>query len=221
MTDDGHPRPFRPGSHLFFIGLTSLTVALALVPPSVRAALAYERWAVLKGEVWRLLGASLVHASVAHLLWNLAGLAMVWIAFGPRLSGLAWTAAGLACALGSMLGVLAFHPEVRFVAGLSGVLHGLLVAGSLAEIRKRVRVGWIVLVVVALKIAWEQAGGSSAAAAALGGEVAAHTHLYGALTGVLVGLALPAADGERRSPPGPVPSLPGSRRTGDGPRPEA
>ena len=200
------------GRQAFFTVVGCLTATLALVPPAVVATLAYDRSRVLGGEAWRLLSAHVVHAGPAHAVWNLAGLALVWIAFGPRLTGLGWLSTSLACALGSTLGVLAFHPEVRFMAGLSGALHGLLVAGAIVEIRERGRIGWLVVGIVALKVGWEQLHGPAAAA-----PVAIHSHLYGALTGLLAGLVLPAADGARGTRPGPAPSPEDSARAAGGP----
>jgi rhomboid family GlyGly-CTERM serine protease len=201
----------------FFAGLAGLTAALALAPPAVVAGLAYDRSRIVRGQVWRLLGTHVAHAGPAHAVWNLAGLALVWMAFGRRLGAKAWLLAGCACALGSTLGPLAFDPEVRFMLGLSGVLHGLLAAGSVVEVREHGRLGWLVLAAVALKLAWEQLDGS-ATRAALGAPIAAASHLYGALTGVAAGLALPRADGARGRRPGPAPSSGDSGRAAGAPR---
>ena len=66
---------------------------------------------------------------------------------------------GLAVALGSSLGVLLLQPDVRVMSGLSALLHGLLAAGAAAQVRRGERVGWVFLIVLAVKVAWEQISG--------------------------------------------------------------
>jgi rhomboid family GlyGly-CTERM serine protease len=178
------------GSHAFFAVVALLALGVTAARPRVFASLVFERHGVLQGEAWRLLTAHLVHAGPVHLLLNLAGLALVWLAFGSRLTGAGWVTTGAASALASALGVLLLHPEVRAMAGLSATLHGLLAAGSVAAIRSGDRLGWLFLAILATKLAWEPLAGGSVAPAALGGPVALQAHRYGALAGALCGLAL-------------------------------
>lgn len=179
------------GNYGFFLGLVALTTLLEAAHAQVFGRLAYYRHAILRGEIWRLLTGHLVHAGPLHLFWNLAGLALVWIAFGPRLTGRRWLAASLFSGLGAGLGVLAFEPQVRAMVGLSGLLHGLMAAGAVAAIRSGERLGWLFLAVLTAKIFWEQLFGPTAATqAALGGAIAVGAHLYGSLAGALSGLAL-------------------------------
>ena len=202
VADGARPGAGATGSHAFFAALGLLIAGLAAAYPRFFASLVYDRSAIVRGEAWRLLTTHVVHAGGAHCLWNLSGLALVWMAFGPWLTGARWLAAGVASGLGSALGVLALHPEVRAMAGLSGVLHGLLAAGAAASIRAGSRLGWLVLGIVAAKVAWEQIERSSAASAALGGSLAFQAHLYGAITGLsfalLTGTTLHAARPPRR-----------------------
>lgn len=185
------PNEGTAGSHAFFAATGAIALLLAAVPAATPA-LVYVRDAVLGGEVWRLVSGHLVHGTAAHLAWNLAGLALVWLAFATRLRGRDWAITGAAAALGCGLGVLAFAPDVAAMLGLSGVLHGLAAAGALAAVRAGERLGWAFLAVVAGKVAWEQvAGPSPAAAAVLGGGIAVDAHLYGSLAGALAGAFLP------------------------------
>jgi rhomboid family GlyGly-CTERM serine protease len=180
------------GSHAFFLGLAAVAVLLALSPPEVFRTLVYDRRAILAGEAWRVLTGSLVHAGAAHLGLNLAGMALCWTAFGPRLSGRSWLLASLAAGLGSSLGVLLLAPQVRAMAGLSGLLHGLMAAGAVAAIRSGERLGWLFLALLALKVGWEQMAGPLASSTlALGAPIAVSAHLHGLLSGAAAGLALP------------------------------
>jgi rhomboid family GlyGly-CTERM serine protease len=181
------PKEGTTGSHAFFAALTAAALVLAAVPRALPA-LAYVRGGIRDGEWWRIVTGHLVHGSAAHLLWNVAGLALVWLAFGTRLGGRAWTLVLAAAAVGTGLGVLAFAPEVGAMAGLSGALHGLAAAGALAAVRAGERLGWAVLALLVAKVAWEQiSGGSAAAQAALGGAIAVDAHLYGLVSGALAG----------------------------------
>jgi rhomboid family GlyGly-CTERM serine protease len=175
--------------HVFFAGLLALTTILEATHALVFRGLAYSRQAILHGEVWRLLTGHLVHLSPLHLFWNLGGLVIAWIAFGPRLSGPRWLLAALLSGLGAGLGVLFFEPRVHLMVGLSGLLHGLMAAGAVAAIRSGEGLGWLLLGILAVKVAWEQLFGPTAATqAALGGAIAIGAHLYGSLAGALAGL---------------------------------
>jgi rhomboid family GlyGly-CTERM serine protease len=179
------------GGHVFFLGLIALATLLEAAHAQVLTALAYSRNAVLRGEAWRVLTGHLVHVGPLHLLWNLGGAVIVWVAFGPRLTGRRWLAASLVSGLGAGIGVLVFEPQVRAMAGLSGLLHGLMAAGALAAVRSGERLGWLFLAVLAVKMVWEQLFGPTAATqAALGGAIAIGAHLYGSLGGVVAGLTL-------------------------------
>ena len=133
-----------------------------------------------------------MHAGGAHLLWDLAAALLVGLAVAPALRLGPWLAAGLAVALGSSAAVLLLEPQVRAMAGLSGLLHGLLAAGAVAQVRQDERVGWVFLALLAAKVAWEQiAGAAPLVAGALGGSIATGAHAWGAATGLLAGLAVP------------------------------
>jgi hypothetical protein len=75
------------------------------------------------------------------------------------------------------------------MAGLSAVVHGLMAAGGVAEVRRGQRLAWLFLAALAAKLVLEQLHGSLAAGF-LGGAIAVDAHLYAAVAGALVGLAL-------------------------------
>lgn len=159
---------------------------LLLGSDSAAHLLRYQRTAVMDGEWWRLLSGHLVHLGPVHLGLNLAGLALVWALFGPRLSHAAWGLVLLLSALGCGLGLYWFSPGLIWYVGLSGVLHGLFVAGALAEWRVDPRSSAVLLAVLAAKLLWEQlAGGTPGTARMIGGAVVVDAHLYGAISGLL------------------------------------
>ncbi len=172
--------------------LSALIVVLALPGDSTQALLRYDRAAILDGQWWRLLSAHLLHLGGSHLLMNLAGLWLIWLLVGSALSPRSWLILLFADALITALALLILNPQLGWYVGLSGVLHGLLVAGASADIRAGHRGTWLLLGAVAFKLGWEQlAGPLPGSEASAGGTVIVDAHLYGALGGLL-GLLLPA-----------------------------
>jgi rhomboid family GlyGly-CTERM serine protease len=177
--------------YLPFLLLGAVAVAVFAAGSHVAALLLYQRAPILRGELWRLLSTYLVHAGIGHLLWNLAATALVALAVGRAFRAGRWWVVALVAGIGSSLAVLALHPDVRAMSGLSGLLHGLWAAGATAEVRRGERAAWLLLGLLALKIAWEQLAGP-AGGSALGGRIAVHAHAYGALGGLLTGFKLSA-----------------------------
>jgi len=150
--------------------------------------LGYQRSMILSGEWWRIVSSTWVHLNQQHLLRNLAGLGLIWIAFAQQLSFLSWCWVYLACTLFTGLGTLAFHPEISNTIGLSGVLHGLIVVGALVMFNNHRIIGIIFLLIVCSKLVMEQYYGRTSLLA--GGHIDTTAHLYGAISGVFAGLAL-------------------------------
>jgi rhomboid family GlyGly-CTERM serine protease len=182
----------------FFAALSVLAIGAYAGGPRLFTRLAYDRFAILHGEVWRLLTTYLVHAGLGHLVWNLAATGIVWVAVARALRARAWLAVALCVGLGSSVGVLLLRPEVRVMAGLSGLLHGLFAAGAAVELRRGERLAGLLLMVLAAKIAWEQLVGPTLfGGAVLSDRIAIHAHAYGAAAGLLAGLVWTAPSGAK------------------------
>lgn len=163
------------------MALGALILLLQAGGAPLRAALRYERAAVLGGQVWRLLTAHLVHLGWTHCLMNLAALALcVWLARGERSGRFWWLAtAALGLVIGGLLLVVA--PGVADYAGLSGVVYGLFVCVLAPQARQGDRLAGVVLVLVLARIGWQLAIDDPAAHVALiGGIVIAKAHAFGA-----------------------------------------
>lgn len=181
------------------IGL-ALVIQVAELAPLLR----YSRPAIAAGEVWRLLTGHLVHLGAAHLALNAAGTVLIAALVGHHLGLRAWAATTIVCALAVAAGLWWLAPQIDWYVGLSGVLHGLLVAGAIAALAsRRERVfALIVLAVIATKLAWEQALGPTPGTAALsGGPVVTEAHLFGALGGLLAGASALFAGWRQHRPP--------------------
>lgn len=179
--------------------LSGVSIAVMLAGDETIRLLRYDRANIGDGELWRLFTGHLTHLGWSHLWLNLAGLLMVWLLCADALSQKLWWLVLAACALGCSLGLLLWDPNVQWYVGLSGVLHGLLVAGTVAGISRGKRDSWLLLAAVTLKLVWEQwQGPLPGSEAEAGGHVVVDAHLYGACTGLLVMLVLFATPAWRR-----------------------
>jgi rhomboid family GlyGly-CTERM serine protease len=174
-------------------------------------ALAYERDAVLAGEVWRLATGPWVHLSWAHAALNLGGLALVLMMFAPLVQPRA-QALGLVV-IGTLTSALLalFGASVAWMVGLSGPLHGLFAADALALATRRdptpahtwwrgPRYGWVLLGGLALKLALEaltQPHKQAGPPGWLGGPVLIEAHWAGTIAGLIVCVAWRALSHQR------------------------
>ncbi|WP_218397325.1 rhombosortase [Alteromonas lipotrueae] len=164
----------------------SAIVAFFLEPLSGKW-LAYDRFAIQGLETWRLLSGNIVHTNGYHLLLNLSGLTLLWALHGEHYRIGRFLKVFVWCSLGTSAGLYLFSEDLIWYAGLSGALHGIFVWGALMDIMNKMRSGWILLGGVALKVIYEQVSGSSAQVAALiDAKVAIDSHLFGALSGLII-----------------------------------
>lgn len=170
-------------------GLALIMLLVQLLPQAWQDQLRYERAAVAAGQVWRLATANLVHLGWSHFALNLAGLGLIAWIFGPDRSAWRWALALLLSGLATSLGVYLFSPEIHWMVGLSGALHGLFVCGAVGWLAAGDRFGWLLLAGVTAKLAFEQLVGEVPLTAAIvGGSVVTDAHLWGAAGGLLAGV---------------------------------
>ena len=173
------------------LALGTALLCLLLQGAGLVEALRFDRQAIDGGAAWRLLSGNFVHLGTAHLAMNLTGLALVVALVWPRFGALEWAALTLGASLFVGLGLYLFNPEIGWYVGFSGTLHGLIVAGCLADLREYPRSAALLLALVAVKLLWEQiVGALPGSEATAGGRVVVDAHLYGAVGGALLGPAL-------------------------------
>jgi rhomboid family GlyGly-CTERM serine protease len=150
------------------------------------------RGAVREGEFWRLLTGHLVHSSWLHLALNLAALVVLQQLFGRELRWVVWLWGYAVIAITIGVCFLAFS-RYGSVVGLSGMLHGLYVYVACLALRRDALLAAGVLVLLAAKVIWEQiAGASSMLEQWIGMAVAIDAHLYGLLSGAVLGAVMAA-----------------------------
>lgn len=183
--------------------IAALSLALQLGGTAVRDALMYDRTQIANGELYRLATGHLVHLDWRHLLLNLAGLLLVWLLVGDRYRSAHWLV--IAGASAAAIDALFWWsmPELRWYVGLSGVLHGLLIAGAIGLIRERRTEALVLLAAVGAKLVYEHlVGPMPGSADAVSGNVITEAHLYGALGGALAAVGMQLTNDTRPDTPG-------------------
>lgn len=179
------------------LGLCAISLTLQIFEPTASDWLRYDRTAIQQGEVWRLITGNLVHLGWEHLLMNLAGLILIGLLYVHTLQTIQWLVVILISSLGVSAGLYLTNPQLDWYVGQSGMLHGLFVAGLIINLRQGMRLEWLLLLGLALKLVWEQTHGALPGSAELaGGAVIVDAHLYGALCGLALGLVLKPKSGK-------------------------
>lgn len=171
----------------FTLGVSSLAAELG--GETVRAALRYSRPDIGEGELWRLASGHLVHLGWSHFAMNVVALLLIWLLIGRSFRPLQWLLIIAAVIAGIDAGFWLLDTQLLWYVGLSGVLHGVLVAGLVgAWSGSRVEVPLLLLLLTA-KLAYEQLfGAMPGSASSAGGAVVVNAHLYGALAGGVAAL---------------------------------
>lgn len=179
--------------------LMSLSVCVALAGDGLAEVLRYQRDAIFAGEWWRLLTGHIVHLGWSHLVLNVLGLGLVWALVGHAFSLRIWWWLVVSSLLGISYGLLLWLPGLMWYVGLSGLLHSLLLAGSLQQALRGDREGIALLLIVLAKVSWELwQGPLPGSREAAGGEVVVQAHALGCLSGALFVWVLRLVQGARR-----------------------
>ncbi len=153
--------------------------------------LSFQREQITSGAWWLLLSGNAVHLGWSHWSMNIAGLLVISTLVGFHFNAWQWLLIGLVSGLGVGAGLYQWMPELSWYVGLSGVLHGLLLAGCWPELRTQWGYGLVLLGIVGGKLAWEQlAGPLPGSEAVAGGNVIVDAHFYGGIAGGAAGAAL-------------------------------
>lgn len=189
------------GSHWAVPLVLALVCGLFVIAgEETREALKYDRLAIVDGEFWRLVTGHLVHMGISHYALNVAGLLLVWLLTGRYFSLSAWVTVLLVTLSVTTAGFWFVDRNLLWYVGLSGILHGLLIAGSLRGLRELPGESAVILCIVAAKLAWEQlAGPLPGSESVSGGNVIVNAHLYGAVGGAVAAGLLWRRDGQEAS----------------------
>ena len=173
------------------IVVSILSLGIFVLAPASTQWLRYQRTYIEQGEYWRLISGHFCHLGGIHLLFNLLGMWLVTLLLRQVLHHHTWVTVFGFSLLGTSMGLWFFSPEVIGYVGLSGALHGLVVAGGILDLRNLFFSNVVLLLGVFGKILWEQSSYySNSMSELIGGHVLVDSHMYGALSGLLIGLIL-------------------------------
>lgn len=182
----------KPTPSLWFsLALTCLMLVFSCLSPWVFDALSLDRTAVTQGQIWRLLTGNLVHFGWAHTAMNLAAFLLCSFGLLAHYSLRRFGSLLVLCCLAVGLGIYFLNPEYETYAGLSGAIHGLIVAGLMHSRLHPLWLRALGLIILVAKLVEEQSPHYQATDLQnlIPVPVAADAHLYGAIAGlVFVGI---------------------------------
>lgn len=179
------------GTWLLPLGIVAIAGLAETFRDQGRDLLKYDRLAIADGEYWRFVSGHIVHLGLQHLLLNVAGLVLVWLLVGGQYTSRQW---GLVTVISLVIinaGFWFADPNLIWYVGLSGLLHGYLIAGSIPLFRQTPVEAAIICAAVTAKLVYEQAAGPlPGSEATAGGAVVTDAHLFGAIGGALAAAVL-------------------------------
>jgi rhomboid family GlyGly-CTERM serine protease len=182
---------FTPNRMDILTFLLAVLLALAgLFQTVTEPLLQFDRDAIAQGEWWRLISSQFIHYGVYHLLMNAAALVIINAALWRDAAIKFYLATLFACLAGTGIGLWFFDPGLFFYAGLSGTLHGLIIAGLLFTLRQTPAINAVALLAIWGKVIYEHTPWFDPQHALLPVPVAVDAHLWGAVSGIIVGLIL-------------------------------
>jgi rhomboid family GlyGly-CTERM serine protease len=171
--------------------LLSVCVVLLMIQSggaTAQLALRYDRDALAAGQWWRLLTGHFIHLGYEHAVLDVAGLALMWALFARDYSARGWLLIIGLSIVGIDAGLWLLSSTTQWYVGSSGVLHGVLAAGTYAHLRRRESDAWILALLLIGKLVYEQTLGALPLTS--GGAVIVAAHLYGAVAGAVAALLL-------------------------------
>lgn len=160
----------------------------AAIAPGLLLPLRYDRAAIGAGQLWRLASGHVVHLDPEHAELNAIGVVLLWALFAGFLRPRDWLLVLGAALVAIDLGFWFLEPRLRWYVGASGLLHGVMAAGTVGLLRQRNAIAPVTTLVFVAKLAWEQLHGPLPFETS--GPVIVSAHLYGAAGGLVAGLVL-------------------------------
>ena len=156
---------------------------------SLNELLLFKRNLIQEGELWRFLTGCFVHLGLYHTAMNLAGFAFWYGLFAQHYKLSLWLTILLGIALSNGILLYLFSPEIKYYAGLSGSLHGLILFSLVLESKKD-KINVLFALALIAKIIYEQfpSYDINYLQEYMQAPVVVDAHLYGSLVGLILGL---------------------------------
>jgi len=167
--------------------MSLLLVFFYLLPASLHEALSYQRELIDEGQWWRVMTGQLLHFEWRHLLLNVSGIWVMFLLFAEHAPAWRYAYVVIALTLLTGFGVYWLAPDLHYYVGFSGVLYAIFAWGACHDIRHRIKLGYLLLIGLLIKVSWEQFIGPFGSQAATE-SLAVAAHFYGVLSGIAVAL---------------------------------
>ena len=165
--------------------ITLFTLFIMIFAPETNSLFRYQAIEVYQGEWWRLFTANLCHSNWNHWLLNIAGFWMMDIFYRPVLSQKTRAYLMLFCMIINVL-LLHWFVDLTWYVGLSGALHGYLVGGALLSWKSAIKINFIIIVIVTVKLIVELHWHINETTESLiGANVVEESHAFGAISAIL------------------------------------
>lgn len=151
--------------------------------------LRYERDWVQTGQIWRIVTGHWVHVGWVHWFLNSFSLVVMVILTTPAWSVPRWIINTVGLAIGISILMTLFNPEVKDMAGHSGVLYGLFILGALSLYAEDRLIAILVIFAILLKVCMEQFDFYDFNTSAfIGARVIVDSHMYGVFSAIAIAL---------------------------------
>ena len=184
--DSSHHQSLGFAAWMLPIAVLICAIIIAIFGDAGREWLSYDRPEIAAGELWRLLSGHFVHLGISHLIWDAAGFLLIWYLVGQSFGLLQWAIVLLVTIVGIDLGFWFLEPNLSWYVGLSGLVHGVLAAGIVGNLKSGRVDMWILGAALIAKLAYEAlVGPLPGSAESSGGTVIVVAHVYGAVAGAI------------------------------------
>lgn len=143
---------------------------------------------IAQGEFWRIVTGQILHTNLNHAILNSLGLALVWALHGEYYEAKHYFSILIISLVLVGIPLAIFYSSTHY-AGLSGIIHTLIVYGAIIDIKRKAKTGWLILAGIFVKVGYENlVGASKETAELINAAVAVEAHLIGAIAGMIMGL---------------------------------
>ncbi len=181
--------PIHPKQYLGPLIISIISIIAFVFEPMSSAYFALERTLWSQGHYYQIVTGHFLHTNFIHILFNLLGLLLLWALHGDDYETLSYLAKFIVICIMISMCMYVFSPDIIWYVGLSGAIHGVFAWGCIRDLEKKRLSGWLLIIGLTIKVGNEQINGAGTFMPALiEANVAVDSHLYGALSGLLIGL---------------------------------
>lgn len=173
--------------YVISLAILCVIAIIHFLPEHAQNLVNYHRTEINNGQWWRWFSGHFAHTNDMHAIMNAAALLLAANLHAKYLSSTNQILLVLVLCVLTSLGIYLGSTYLVDYVGLSGVLHGLFVAGACKDIQEKEKTGYILLLAIVIKVVYEQVfGASDSVASMINAPVATDAHLWGAISGLAV-----------------------------------